>query len=118
MVAEGRPGCGIGKDKRVFSSAPYALSDIGRMRIIITGALGHIGSRLIRELPRAFPEAQLVLIDDLSAQRYCSLFDLPMGNYSFHEADILKADLAQIFAGAQVVVHLAAITDAANSFNI
>lgn len=88
------------------------------MRIIITGALGHIGSRLIRELPRAFPAAEFVLIDDLSAQRYCSLFDLPAGNFSFLEANILTVDLARIFSGAQVVVHLAAITDAANSFNI
>ena len=47
------------------------------MKIAVTGALGHIGSRLIRELPAMFPEAQIVLIDDLSTQRYCSLFNLP-----------------------------------------
>jgi UDP-glucose 4-epimerase len=87
------------------------------MRIIITGALGHIGSRLIRELPSAFPGAQLILLDDLSTQRYCSLFNLPSdGNYRFIEADVLKADLASIFTGAPVVVHLAAITNAAESF--
>ena len=89
------------------------------MRIVITGALGHIGSRLIRELPSAFPNTEIAMLDDFSAQRYCSLFNLPAaGNYSFVEADVLTADLAPIFADANVVVHLAAITDAAGSFEI
>lgn len=89
------------------------------MRIVITGALGHIGSRLIREIPNRFPKAEIVLLDDLSTQRYCSLFNLPAyGKYRFLEADILKADLPQVFDGAVAVVHLAAITDAASSFAI
>jgi UDP-glucose 4-epimerase len=89
------------------------------MKIVVTGALGHIGSRLIRELPAMFPEAEIVMIDNLSTQRYCSLFNLPsFGRYRFLETDVLKADLASIFDGTAVVVHLAAITDAANSFQI
>jgi UDP-glucose 4-epimerase len=89
------------------------------MKIIVTGALGHIGSGLIRELPTMFPEAEIVLIDNLSTQRYCSLFNLPAsGQYEFLEADVLKADLISLFEGATVVVHLAAITDASNSFQI
>ena len=89
------------------------------MKIVVTGALGHIGSRLIRKLPAAFPEAQIVLIDDMSAQRYCSLFDLPMeGNYSFVEGNVLEYDLEKLTDGADVAVHLAAITDAAGSFEI
>jgi nucleoside-diphosphate-sugar epimerase len=89
------------------------------MKIVVTGALGHIGSRLIRELPVTFPEAQIVMIDDMSAQRYCSLFDLPTdGNYSFVEGDVLEYDLEKVTEGAEVAVHLAAITDAAGSFEI
>ena len=89
------------------------------MKIVVTGALGHIGSRLIRELPEMFSEAEIVLIDNFSTQRYCSLFNLPAsGQYYFHEADVLTADLSSIFDGASVVVHLAAITDATNSFEI
>jgi len=78
------------------------------MKIVITGALGHIGSRLIRQLPDLVPSADMVLVDNLSAQRYCSLFHLPdQGRYRFLEEDILKADLAGIFAGAGAVLHLA-----------
>ena len=89
------------------------------MRIVVTGALGHIGSRLIRELPATLDGAEIVLLDNLSTQRYCSLFNLPAGgHYRFIEADVLAADLASVFAGAQVVVHLAAITNAAGSFEI
>lgn len=81
------------------------------MRIVITGALGHIGSRLIRELPVAFPEAKIVMIDNLSTQRHCSLYDLPpSGRYQFVEADVCHADLEHLFEGTDVVVHLAATT--------
>jgi nucleoside-diphosphate-sugar epimerase len=89
------------------------------MKIAITGALGHIGSQLIREIPSTFPDVEIVLLDNLSTQRYCSLFNLPAsGQYRFLEADVLTADLASIFDGATAVVHLAAITDATNSFQI
>lgn len=84
---------------------------------MITGALGHIGSRVIREIPKAFPGARVVLIDNLLTQRYCSLFNLPAEyDYRFIEADVLEVDLNAIIAGSDVVLHLAAITDAASSF--
>ncbi len=89
------------------------------MKVVVTGALGHIGSRLIRELPSAFPDAEILMLDNLSTQRYCSLFNLPAaGKYRFVETDILKTDLAELFKDASVVVHLAAITNAEDSFEI
>ena len=88
------------------------------MKIIITGALGHIGSRFIRQIPIVFPNTEIVLIDNLVTQRYCSLFNLPVeGDYRFIEADVLEMDLAAIVNDADVVVQLAALTDAAGSFN-
>lgn len=87
------------------------------MKIVITGALGHIGSKLIRELPSRIADAEFILVDDLSAQRYCSLFNLPDNvDYRFYELDILTADLRKLFSGADVVIHLAAVTNAAESF--
>ncbi len=87
------------------------------MKIIITGALGHIGSKLIREIPVTFPGVKIVMLDNLLTQRYCSLFDLPShAQYQFIEDDILTADLVSVFTGATVVIHLAAITNATDSF--
>ena len=43
------------------------------MNILITGALGHIGSKLIRYLPKKFKNSKFYLIDDLRTQRYMSL---------------------------------------------
>jgi UDP-glucose 4-epimerase len=88
------------------------------MKIVVTGALGHIGSALIRQLPLHFPNAEIVMLDNMMTQRYASLFDLPaLGRYQFVEADVRAADLRATLDGAHVVVHLAAITDAAGSFD-
>ena len=87
------------------------------MKIVVTGALGHIGSRLIRDLHLSFPGSEIVMVDNMMTQRYCSLFNLPKeGNYRFIEADITQMDLPLLLSGADVAVHLAAITDAAGSF--
>ena len=42
------------------------------MKIVVTGALGHIGSALIRQLPFDFPEAEIVMVDSMMTQRYAS----------------------------------------------
>lgn len=88
------------------------------MKIIVTGAIGHIGSYLIRDLAYQFPGAKIVMIDNMMTQRYCSLFNLPsIGNYQFIEGDITTIDLVSILKDAFVAIHLAAITDAAGSFD-
>lgn len=87
------------------------------MRFIITGALGHIGSQLIRSLPETFSGAEIILIDNLMTQRYCSMFNLPSGgNYKFIEADILDYNFKDLLQAGDIVIHLAAITDTALSF--
>ena len=86
-------------------------------KIVITGALGHIGSKLIRTLPEQVEDVEIVMIDNMLVQRYFSLFDLPSQyKYTFIEDDILTYDLDELFEGASHVVHLAAITNAADSF--
>ena len=86
------------------------------MRLVVTGALGHLGSRLIRELPDAWPGAEIVLLDNLATERYASLYDLPASaRYQFIEGDILTADLTRVFADADAVIHLAALTNTARA---
>ncbi len=79
--------------------------------VLVTGGLGHIGSSLIRSLEGIAGEVRI--LDNLSAQRYASLFDLPGGpRFAFYEDDILSADMAAVLKGVDVVVHLAAMTNA------
>ena len=88
------------------------------MKIVITGAIGHIGSFVIRDLACQFPGAEIVMVDNMMTQRFPSLFHLPaMGEYRFVEADVTSYDMRQLMEGAHVAVHLAAITDAAGTFD-
>lgn len=73
---------------------------------------------MVRDLAVQFPDADVVLIDNLLTQRIPSLFNLPsLGNYRFIEGDVTTMNLVDVFEGAHVVIHLAAITDAAGSFD-
>lgn len=86
--------------------------------ILITGALGHIGSRLIHSF-KAGDYQKIMLLDNLSTQRYCSLFNLPENvPFQFIEDDVCTADLERYCEGVDCVIHLAAITNAASSFEI
>ncbi len=88
------------------------------MKLVITGALGHIGSGFVHSLEAGAFE-RVVMIDNLATQRYASLFNLPDGvPFDFVEADVFTADLESLFSGAGAVLHLAAVTDATRSFEM
>jgi len=80
--------------------------------ILVTGGLGHIGSELIRTLSKKY---KVIVVDNLLTQRYCSLFDLtnPISFLDKCISEITSQDLQKV----DVVIHLAAITNAAGSFN-
>lgn len=85
--------------------------------ILVTGAVGHIGSKLIRSFD---PDKvkKVILLDNLESQRYPSLFDLPKGiSYEFLEADVRACDFEKILDGVDALIHLAAITNAEASFD-
>ncbi len=86
------------------------------MNICITGALGHIGSKLIRNL-KVPSSSRVYLIDSFLTQRYASLFDLPNGpKFVFSQMDILSPEMENIVEQSDLIIHLAAITDAETSF--
>ena len=58
------------------------------------------------------------MIDNMMTQRFPSLFNLPPhANYRFIEGDVNQMNLRSVFVDADVVIHLAAITDAAGSID-
>ena len=82
------------------------------MRLLITGALGHIGSALIRHSRFVTEAAEIVIIDDLSTQRYASFFNLPSGpTYSLVHHDVATGLTRELCQRADAVIHLAAITE-------
>lgn len=85
-------------------------------KLLVTGALGYIGSRFIRQLPSQIHE--VLLLDNLVSQRYVSLFNLPpLLPFRFYYDDLCYADLDRYFEGVDVVIHLAAISGAAETYN-
>ena len=86
------------------------------MKILLTGGLGHIGSYFIETLTKK-KNIELVVLDSLKTQRYSSLFNFSKNcKFIFIEEDIknlskLKDKLKKI----DIVIHLAALTDAASS---
>ena len=93
------------------------MTNTGKKTILVTGALGHIGSRLIREFSPELVD-RVIILDNLSSQRYPSLFNLPSSiKYKFYEDDVRTADFSKYLVGVDVVIHLAAVTDAPSSID-
>ena len=86
-------------------------------KIIITGGLGHIGSYLINKFLTNLKDIHLIIIDNFHSQRYSSLFDLKVKNnkVSFFDLDLTKKSISSVTKKADLIIHLAAITDAENS---
>ena len=81
-----------------------------RKNILVTGGLGHIGSQNIRKL-----DHDITVLDNLSTQRYCSLFELDK-KINFVESDFSELD-SSFLSTFDEILHFGAITDAAGSFD-
>lgn len=87
------------------------------MKLLITGSNGHIGSYLIKYFCKKYKNPIIYLVDNLSTQRYSSLFNLPKNKkIKFIEADVKKYNFEKIIKKINIVIHLAAITNAEASF--
>lgn len=87
------------------------------MNLCITGALGHIGSALIRQIDFANVN-KVYIVDNFLTQRYPSLFDLPDGiDFQFCDIDICTDKIEKVIADSDVLIHLAAVTNAEASFH-
>jgi UDP-glucose 4-epimerase len=92
------------------------------MTTLVTGGLGYLGSRLLRELadPPGVVDEPIRILDNLQRPRHHVLWNLPEdGDYEFVRGDVRDADVvAEAMDGVDAVVHLAAITNAARSAEI
>ena len=90
------------------------------MKILITGGLGHIGSYFLENIGKISCLKKIYVIDNLSTERYCSLFNLPKNNKKiyFYKKDLALPNSLKKFRKVDIVLHLASLTDAANSLKI
>tara|TARA_Y200000002_G_scaffold382106_1_gene398055 strand:+ start:10962 stop:11891 length:930 start_codon:yes stop_codon:yes gene_type:complete len=91
------------------------------MNLLITGALGHIGSKLIYSLDKIKNLKKVYLIDNAGSNNLNVLFNLKNDKIKikFIYGDLLeKKTLKQIKSKIHTTIHLASITNAAQSFEI
>ena len=89
------------------------------MKLIITGSCGHIGSYLAEKIYLIPKIKEVILIDNLSSNRYISLFNLrKKNNYKFYQIDLSKKNSLKRFKGVSFVIHCASMTNAEKSFSV
>jgi UDP-glucose 4-epimerase len=90
------------------------------LKLLISGGLGHIGSGLMQRITKDDGIQEILIIDSLMSQRYVSLFNLELiPKIRFIPKQISEVDESdlKIIKEYDYAIHLAAMTDAANSFN-
>jgi nucleoside-diphosphate-sugar epimerase len=92
------------------------MTQLGRNHILVTGGLGHVGSAVIRSSEILKASSRITIVDNLSTQRFCSLFDLPPSHeYRFLEGDVTTHVTRQLLDDVDVVIHLAGTVDPVRS---
>jgi len=88
------------------------------MNIIISGAFGHIGSFLIDKFKKDKKIKNVLLIDNFLTQRYSPYLKLDKKKFELIDKDVRDINFKKITKKYNIFIHLAAITNAAESFKI
>ena len=88
------------------------------MKILITGACGHIGSYFVENLYKIKKVKKAILIDNLKSNRFNSLFNTNKKNkVEFYLKDLNDIRSLDQFKGISIVFHFASMTNAEKSFD-
>lgn len=88
------------------------------MNLLITGGMGHIGSKLINSLSSLEKIKKIVIIDNFSSERYISFINLKNRHkIIFFDEDIISFDQKKIKINISCIIHLASTTNAEKSFS-
>jgi dTDP-glucose 4,6-dehydratase len=84
--------------------------DLKRVRLLVTGGAGFIGSNFVHHFLRRFPESHVVVLDALTyAGRRENLNGLPATSMTFLHGDIRDSEaVSRAMAGCQAVINFAA----------
>ena len=87
------------------------------MKLIITGACGHIGSYVAENIFKIKKIKKTILVDNLKSNRFCSIFNQKKKNgLEFHLGDLNNEKSLENFKKIDYLIHLASMTNAEKSF--
>ena len=87
------------------------------MKILITGACGHIGSYLSENIYKIKKVSKAILIDNLKSNRFNSLFhSQKKNNLNFFVRDLNNINCLNDFNNIDTIIHCASMTNAEKSF--
>ena len=87
------------------------------MKVLITGACGHIGSFVAENIHKIKSISKAILVDNLKSNRFNSLYNLERkNNLSFFLRDLNNLNSLNNFHNVDVIIHCASMTNAEKSF--
>ena len=87
------------------------------MKVLITGACGHIGSFLAENIHKIKSISKTIIIDNLKSNRFNSLYNFEKKNkLSFFLRDLNNLNALNDFHNVDAIIHCASMTNAEKSF--
>ena len=87
------------------------------MKILITGACGHIGSFLAENIHKIKSISKTIIVDNLKSNRFNSLYNFKKkNNLSFFLRDLNNLNALNDFHNIDAIIHCASMTNAEKSF--
>ena len=87
------------------------------MKVLITGACGHIGSFLAENIHKIKSISKTILVDNLKSNRFNSLYNFEKkNNLSFFLRDLNNLNALNDFHNIDAIIHCASMTNAEKSF--